>query len=188
MPLKHTLLGLLDKEAMHGYELRKRAGEFSWIYPMTNAAIYPALHALENDKLIRHESQVHNGRARKIYHITDEGRASLRSWLDGDVKHTLSLRDQMLLRIVLHGKQDSPLSLSWISTSLESLEVEMKAFEAAAASREQKTQGMEVVEEFGLEVLKLRVRLFQKLLDLPRAEVGQQDESYIDGRNTFATA
>jgi len=188
MPLKHTLLGLLDKEAMHGYKLRKRAGEFSWIYPMTNASIYPALHALEGDGLISHESEIHNGRARKIYHITDAGRAKLHSWLNEAPEHTLSLRDQMLLRIVFQGKEHSDSSLGWIRGALEDLKQEISQFEASAASRSHETPGMKLAEEFGMDILRLRADLFEKLLRLPQQESASGKKPYPENRENFATA
>ena len=59
--------------------LRALAKGYSWIYPMTNANIYPTLRTLEEEGFVEHHSEVHDGRLRKIYAITDAGLASARN-------------------------------------------------------------------------------------------------------------
>ena len=101
MAVKHTLLGLLSWKPMHGYRLRKVAQAYSWMYPMTNASVYPALHELERDGFIEHDSEVHTGRARKVYRITDVGRSELRRWLSMSPDADSSIRDPLLLKVII---------------------------------------------------------------------------------------
>ena len=75
MSLPHTLLGLLDRSPAHGYQLRELARGYSWIYPLSNANIYPALRKLELNHWVEHHEEPHGGRVRKVYHVTEAGRA-----------------------------------------------------------------------------------------------------------------
>ena len=127
MPLKHTLLGLLQWQPMHGYLLRQHAKEYAWIYPMANASIYPALHALEKDGFIDHKPEIHNGRARKVYEITDAGRQELRHWLVSGADQKPSFRDQMLLKIAMQSDETMPDARSWLEETLAEVEAEAEA-------------------------------------------------------------
>ena len=170
MPLRHTLLGLLQERPMHGYLLRQRAQSYSWMYPMTNASIYPALHALEEDRFIAHESEIHNGRARKIYSITDSGRRKLEGWLIESVQRMPCFRDPMLLKIAMQNDSSLRCAREWISTALKNLRSEITQYQSdmskmTSAGRGQ-TIGMQLAYEYGFEMLRLRVRLFENLLAL----------------------
>jgi transcriptional regulator len=74
------LLAVLSGGGHHGYAvitaLRERsAGAFD----LAEGSVYPALHRLENTGLLRSEWQPAAGRRRRIYHLTDAGRAALRA-------------------------------------------------------------------------------------------------------------
>ncbi|HIF95411.1 MAG TPA: PadR family transcriptional regulator [Myxococcales bacterium] len=170
MPLRHTLLGLLQERPMHGYLLRKRAQNYSWIYPMTNASIYPALHALEEDGFISHESEIQNGRARKIYSITESGRHKLEGWLVASVQRMPCFRDPMLLKIAMQNDDSLRCAREWISAALKNLRGEIIKYQSnmskiVSAGRGE-TIGMQLAYEYGFEMLRLRVRLFENLLAL----------------------
>ncbi|TDQ53572.1 PadR family transcriptional regulator [Actinorugispora endophytica] len=74
--LRLYLLKLLDESPRHGYEiislLRDR---FLGVYSPSPGTIYPRLARLEEEGLVTHEEV--NGR--KVYRLTDKGRAELRS-------------------------------------------------------------------------------------------------------------
>ena len=73
------VLGLLAREPMHGYQLVKQANEqsegaFTW----QEGTIYPILHKLEHEGLVRAQWQAGEaGRRRKVYEVTQRGRESL---------------------------------------------------------------------------------------------------------------
>jgi DNA-binding PadR family transcriptional regulator len=69
-----ALLSLLAEEPGHGYQLMKRLEERSGgLYRASPGAVYPVLQQLEDEGLVR----VSEEEAKKIYEITDEGRAEL---------------------------------------------------------------------------------------------------------------
>jgi DNA-binding PadR family transcriptional regulator len=74
--LRLYLLKLLDESPRHGYEIIQQLRErFAGLYAPSAGTVYPRLARLESEGLVRHETD----RGRKIYHITDAGRAELRA-------------------------------------------------------------------------------------------------------------
>ena len=77
--LSLLILSLLERRAMYGYELaatvrQETDGAFQW----KAGSLYPSLHKLEKDGLIRAEWQGKSeGRQRKYYQLTEAGRAAL---------------------------------------------------------------------------------------------------------------
>ncbi|MBI3876777.1 MAG: helix-turn-helix transcriptional regulator [Verrucomicrobia bacterium] len=77
---KPLILAVLADGESYGYELIQRVrelsgGEIEW----TEGMLYPVLHRLEEDKLIESEwRDSDNGRKRKYYFLSKEGRKSLR--------------------------------------------------------------------------------------------------------------
>ena len=74
--LQNIILKLLSSEVkMYGYQLTKRAKELTQgELEMTEGALYPLLHKLENDGVIYSELQNVNGRDRKYYFLTEKGK------------------------------------------------------------------------------------------------------------------
>ncbi len=82
------VLRLLADEPMYGYQMVKELQARSEGYfEMEQGTLYPALHRLERDGLVRSEWQIVNeGPPRKYYYITDSGQAALQEsaaqWVD----------------------------------------------------------------------------------------------------------
>jgi DNA-binding PadR family transcriptional regulator len=78
--LRLYLLRLLDESPKHGYEIIQQLKErFEGLYAPSAGTVYPRLSRLESEGLIRHET---DERGRKVYHITDAGRAELAARAD----------------------------------------------------------------------------------------------------------
>jgi PadR family transcriptional regulator PadR len=82
------ILRLLADEPMYGYQMVKELQARSEGYfEMEQGTLYPALHRLERDGLVRSEWQIiSEGPPRKYYKITEAGQATLREsaaqWAD----------------------------------------------------------------------------------------------------------
>jgi PadR family transcriptional regulator, regulatory protein PadR len=76
--LDAMLLAVVADGPVHGYavveELRARSGGR---FDLPEGTVYPALHRLEADGLLRSSWTVANGRRRRQYELTDRGRAEL---------------------------------------------------------------------------------------------------------------
>lgn len=74
--LQNIILKLLAKEVkMYGYQMTQRAKELTkGELEMTEGALYPILHKLEDDGIILSEIQNVGGRDRKYYFLTEKGK------------------------------------------------------------------------------------------------------------------
>lgn len=74
--LSVIILRLLeDREKMYGYEITQKVKELTaGQMQLTEGALYPALHKLEAEGLLTTDTQVVDGRARKYYSLTKEGK------------------------------------------------------------------------------------------------------------------
>ncbi|QCX53349.1 PadR family transcriptional regulator [Elizabethkingia sp. JS20170427COW] len=74
--LQNIILQLLCKEVkMYGYQMTQRAKELTkGELEMTEGALYPILHKLEEEGIIYSEMQKINGRDRKYYLLTEKGK------------------------------------------------------------------------------------------------------------------
>jgi len=73
------ILSLLQEQSMYGYQLSKELRRRSKGYfEFKEGTLYPALHRMEKEGLLRGEWQVvEEGPSRKYYHLTDKGRHEL---------------------------------------------------------------------------------------------------------------
>ena len=109
--LKFVLLGLLDVEPRYGYELKAVFEQFlGGTWPLNIGQVYTALARLEKDGLV--ECQVVPQDLlpdRKVYALTEKGRAELRAWADRPDDGPVSLRDAFFLKIAIRTlNNDSP--------------------------------------------------------------------------------
>lgn len=72
-------LGILAKTPSYGYEVVKHVNrEAENLFEWQEGTIYPVLHKLEKDGLLRTQwQQADSGRKRKYYYITEKGREAL---------------------------------------------------------------------------------------------------------------
>jgi DNA-binding PadR family transcriptional regulator len=94
-----VILGLLSLGARSGYDIKTvvdRSTRFFWA--ASYGQIYPELRRLEDEGLIKGEDTSNGARGRRVYELTDAGRAALEQWLLGRTL-TMELRDESLLRL-----------------------------------------------------------------------------------------
>ncbi len=76
--LEPMLLAILETESRHGYaiieELRRRS---QGTFDLPEGTVYPALHRLERQGLLRSRWSAENARRRRVYEITRTGRTAL---------------------------------------------------------------------------------------------------------------
>ena len=80
------ILEVIAQGPSYGYEITQTVSERSAGYfELKEGSLYPALHRMERQKLLRSSWREADGRRRKYYELTDAGRAELSarktSWL-----------------------------------------------------------------------------------------------------------
>ncbi|GHO44424.1 PadR family transcriptional regulator [Ktedonospora formicarum] len=101
-PAEYALLGLLQKEPMHGYEMfqqfeRATLGE---IVHLEMSQMYAFLKKLERLEYIEAEIEARGTRPpRKVYHLKAQGREVFRDWLLEPVEKPRDIRILFLIKL-----------------------------------------------------------------------------------------
>ena len=99
--LKEVLLGLLDAEPRYGYELKAVFEQVTGgTWPLNVAQVYTALTKAEKDGLVHAEVVPQDLLPdRKVFALTDKGRAALHAWTAEPDTGPVRLRDEFFLKI-----------------------------------------------------------------------------------------
>jgi DNA-binding PadR family transcriptional regulator len=101
--MRGLFLALLAGDRGHGYELKQTLQlQFGEALPAMNAGqIYSTLARLERDGLIVGRGVAGDSRRKRVYELTDEGRAELERWIDTPVSGTRRLRDELFMKVIV---------------------------------------------------------------------------------------
>jgi DNA-binding PadR family transcriptional regulator len=83
--LEYKLLGMLARQPMSGYDLTRHLKQpFVPFGPISQTQIYPALARLERKGMVRYRvvAQQAVRPDKKVYELTEEGRTTLRHWIE----------------------------------------------------------------------------------------------------------
>lgn len=81
--IQYAILGLLSRQPFSGYDLKKVFADSATLYwSGNNNQVYKALVQLHEEGLVSQEIQLQESLpARKIYTVTEKGRAALKEWV-----------------------------------------------------------------------------------------------------------
>lgn len=107
-----VILGLLAHEDLTGYDIKKQIdGAISFFWKGSFGSIYPALGEMEKQGLVkRKKSDKSSGREKIVYHITKDGKETLKAWLN-DEKAINDLKYETLLKMYFGGIQDRSVTI-----------------------------------------------------------------------------
>jgi DNA-binding PadR family transcriptional regulator len=163
MSLKYGLLGLLNYGPMTGYELYKVFKDsLSFFWQAQTSQIYRELSAMERNGWLTSERVMQNEKPnKKVYSITDMGRAELLDWLvfpEADVDDAKGVRSAFLMRVFFAGEMEEEQALDMIrayreecQTSINGLSEASGAINKYGASDEddRRTKYWKIAEMFG---------------------------------------
>jgi DNA-binding PadR family transcriptional regulator len=100
--MRELFLTLLSRRGAYGYELRQALDrQFGALLPTLNAGqIYTTLARLERDGLVVGRDVLEDTRGKRVYEITDDGRAVLAEWIASPVSGT-RLKDEFFMKFVI---------------------------------------------------------------------------------------
>jgi DNA-binding PadR family transcriptional regulator len=98
-----TILGLLEREPSHGYDLKRDYDAyFGRGKPLPFGQVYATLGRLARDgKAVAGEAEPGDGPERKRYAITDAGRTEFEAWLKDPVEPEPHLQTVLFAKVVL---------------------------------------------------------------------------------------
>jgi DNA-binding PadR family transcriptional regulator len=100
--MRELFLALLAGERGYGYELKQALEqEFGDLLPALNAGqIYSTLARLERDGLVAGQSVAGDNRRKRVYELTEAGRAVLARWIETPVPGP-RLKDEFFMKFVV---------------------------------------------------------------------------------------
>ena len=100
-PLRYLALGLLMGGPGHGYQLDQTLGDvFGMIWKAGQTKLYVTLSNLEKEGLLRIEMERQENRPdRKVYHLTQSGRAEFLDWVEKPVTSLQAARVELLAKL-----------------------------------------------------------------------------------------
>ena len=103
MSVPMTLLGLLDREPSHGYDLKRDYDAyFGRGRPLPFGQVYATLSRLARDgKAMVGEAEPGAGPDRKRYSITEIGRSEVETWLAEPIPAEPHLQSELFVKVVL---------------------------------------------------------------------------------------
>ncbi|MDY2966118.1 MAG: PadR family transcriptional regulator [Megasphaera massiliensis] len=109
--LRYVILGLLSKEPMAGYDIKKAfEGEIGDFWYSNHSQIYPELSRMEQDGfIIGHEEVVGSKLTKKKYTITEAGKALFNEWLAESLSSLPPTRDEFAMKVYFMDSSEDPL-------------------------------------------------------------------------------
>jgi DNA-binding PadR family transcriptional regulator len=142
MSLKHGLLGLLNYRPMTGYELNKVFdGSISFFWQAQTSQIYRELNAMKRSGLLVSEQIIQEDHPnKKVYSITDAGRAEFLNWLSPSnlaIEDTLHIRSTFLMQLFFAGETSGEQALSTLTAFRDKCEKTLLEFDVASEVADQ---------------------------------------------------
>ncbi len=79
---KYALLGVLSLGPASGYDIKKYCdGSIAHFWNENYGHIYPVLRQMETEGLVDRRTEMNEGKARHVYHMTEKGQTAFREWL-----------------------------------------------------------------------------------------------------------
>jgi len=99
-PTGRAILGMLSLGKTSGYDIKQLVDKSTrHFWAASYGQIYPELKRLEDQGLVRGHEEPTGGRPRRVYELTEAGRAALAAWLASEREPLYELRDEGMLKL-----------------------------------------------------------------------------------------
>jgi DNA-binding PadR family transcriptional regulator len=180
--LRHAILGIVEWQPMHGYQIKQVLEEgISAFWPVKLAAIYPSLRRLEAEGLVGHRTEKSGeGRPdRKVYEVTPAGREELARWRRLPPDGATQSRVPLYLKLLFARPENLEDAVQWIDKEIETTRGLADRLRAELHDpRAFTTCFVRFMRESGLAHSELHVELLQEL----RARLRERIDSEADAR------
>lgn len=160
--MQFVILGYLMVMSLSQYDIKKTLEQkVSPFYSASLGSIQPALKKLLDKGLITVEKQVHNGRMRNLYTITDEGKAYFRSAMLKEIPER-KIESDVFIRMYFLGVldiEDRLLCLKMMSRVCQAMTTEYTQYEELLKGYFSGEQ--EPLEYYGMKTLHIAIKQFK---------------------------
>jgi len=118
--LKYAILGLLNQRNMSGYELTQQfESALCEFWNAKHSQIYSELKKLTDEQMICYEIEISgNVLEKKVYSITETGKADFMNWLRKDEPMGATSKDVFRLRLFFSNKLDQEVRIELLNSQL----------------------------------------------------------------------
>lgn len=108
--LRYVILGLLSKETMTGYDIKKSfEGEIGDFWYSNHSQIYPELGKMEDEGVILGRTEIVGTKlAKKRYEITADGLAVFNEWVKESLNALPPTRDEFAMKVYFMDSAENP--------------------------------------------------------------------------------
>ena len=127
--LRHAILGIVEFQPVHGYEIRRILQEgISSFWPVNLAGIYPSLRRLEEEGLVTHSTEASGaGRPdRKVFEITEAGRQEMVRWRGLPPEGHPSAKVPLYLKLLFMREENLRDSVDWIDKAIDDARTQLE--------------------------------------------------------------
>jgi PadR family transcriptional regulator AphA len=141
LSLEHALLGFLQEQPLHGYEIYQHvqvAQAEGLVWHLKQANLYALLNKLEAKGLVAAERIPQETRpAKRLLHLTVEGRAAFLTWVHQPVAHGRELRLEFLAKLFWAQRLATSTAIDLIAAQRTTCQMWLTDLHAEAASIEE---------------------------------------------------
>ncbi len=118
---EYPVLAVLHAAPAHGYDVWRYLDEnLGSVWKLGRSQVYALLSQMERDGLLHHERvEQSNLPARKVFHLTDEGRRVLGDWICTPVHHVRDFRLEFPAKLHFARKRSSELASELLRIQVE---------------------------------------------------------------------
>jgi len=164
-PAEYTVLGILLRGPLHGYDMCRRLGEgIGSIWRLGKSQIYALLAKLEREGLVIHERVGQdNLPAKNIFSLTTEGGRVVKDWLEQPVHHIRNMRLEFLTKLWFAGQASPDRELLLIEKQLDVCREKAGALARLKDSCGNQVEVLSI--DFRVTIIKATVSWLEGLLD-----------------------
>jgi DNA-binding PadR family transcriptional regulator len=161
LTLEYILLGLLNQQPMHGYNLFKQISGMQGVmqvWHIKQSQLYALLDKLEKDAYLQSSQLSNESRPpRKEYRITTAGRTAFLAWVQSSALHPRDMRQEFLARLYFAMNESADSATSLIDKQAAACQVWLKHFQ-------QQSGQLTAKKTYDLFVLRFRILQTEALL------------------------
>ena len=177
--MDHIILGLLLLQSRTIYQLRERISQgLNLMYSSSMGSIQAAVKKLLNHHDISYEEVVENGKYKKVYSITEDGKLSFFEWINGPLE-IQNIRNPELAKVYFMGFSDKKIReanieeyLSHLSEQYHALRIICEEADSVNVPEEQKDIFFYqfAAARYGRDFMRFNIEWYQNLLSEIRSE------------------
>ena len=169
MSLMHAILGFLSDQPQTGYDLKTERFDESvaHFWPADQAQIYRTLEKLAEQGLVESHVEIQEGRPnRKVYQITEAGRAELAQWLR-TYQPIPAYREPFLIQLFFADILPNETILRLLQAQFEAHESLLKRYQQIAIPRPDEMPDVKAQRQVSLQqiTLDIGIRVEQQYMD-----------------------